>query len=111
MNIFRTRTMGKIKNRICLPERMAMLLTASVCPFKTFSHFPKKNLNSSNIIIHTLQFSDRLWQSTVCPRSSDPFYIVTYYIKLVTTSWTEGRTREWERKDSNLLTYNFFNNE
>ena len=27
---------------------------------------------------------------TVCPRSSDPFYIVTYYTKLVTTSWTEG---------------------
>ena len=25
---------------------------------------------------------------TVCPRSSDPFYIVTYYIKWVTTSWT-----------------------
>ena len=25
---------------------------------------------------------------TVSPRSSDPFYIVTYYIKWVTTSWT-----------------------
>ena len=25
---------------------------------------------------------------TVCPRSSDPFYVVTYYIELVTTSWT-----------------------
>ena len=25
---------------------------------------------------------------TVCPRSSDPFYIVSYYIKWVTTSWT-----------------------
>ena len=25
---------------------------------------------------------------TVCPRSSDLFYIVTYYIKQVTTSWT-----------------------
>ena len=24
---------------------------------------------------------------TICPRSSDPFYIVTYYIKGVTTSW------------------------
>ena len=32
----------------------------------------------------------RQWQSTVCPRSSDPFYIVTYYIKWVTTSWTDG---------------------
>ena len=26
--------------------------------------------------------------STVCPRSSDPIYVVTYYIKWVTTSWT-----------------------
>ena len=25
---------------------------------------------------------------TVCPRSSDPIYIVSYYIKWVTTSWT-----------------------
>ena len=25
---------------------------------------------------------------TVCPGSSDPFYVVTYYIKRVTTSWT-----------------------
>ena len=25
--------------------------------------------------------------STVCPRCSDPLYIVTYYIKCVTTSW------------------------
>ena len=27
---------------------------------------------------------------TVCPRSSDLFYIVTYYIKWVTTSWTHS---------------------
>ena len=26
----------------------------------------------------------------VCPRISDPFYIVTYYLKWVTTSWTDG---------------------
>ena len=28
--------------------------------------------------------------NTVCPESSDPFYIVIYYIKLVTTSWTQS---------------------
>ena len=28
----------------------------------------------------------------VCSRSSDPFYVVTYYIKWVTTSWTYSRT-------------------
>ena len=26
----------------------------------------------------------------VCPRSSDLFYVVTYYIKWVTTSWTDS---------------------
>ena len=29
--------------------------------------------------------------NTVCPRSSDPFYIVSYYIKWVTTSWTYSK--------------------
>ena len=28
---------------------------------------------------------------TVCPSSSDPFYLVSYYVKWVTTSWTYGR--------------------
>ena len=27
---------------------------------------------------------------TLCPRSSDPFHIVTYYVKWVTISWTDG---------------------
>ena len=31
---------------------------------------------------------ETLATSSVCPGSSDPFYIVTYYIKWVTTSWT-----------------------
>ena len=26
----------------------------------------------------------------MCPGSIDPFYRVTYYIKWVTTSWTDG---------------------
>jgi len=30
-------------------------------------------------------------KNTVCPRSSDQFYVVTYYIKWVTTSWTDSR--------------------
>ena len=29
--------------------------------------------------------------STVCPRSSYPFYLVTYYIEWLTTSWTDGK--------------------
>ena len=31
---------------------------------------------------------NRLQQTIVCQRSSDPFYVVTYYIKYVTTPWT-----------------------
>ena len=31
---------------------------------------------------------------TVCPRSSDPFYGGTYYIKWVTTSWTYSSKQE-----------------
>ena len=27
---------------------------------------------------------------TVCPRSLDPFYVVSYYMKLVMTSWTNS---------------------
>ena len=27
---------------------------------------------------------------TVCPKSSDPFHIISYYIKWVTTSWTHS---------------------
>ena len=29
-------------------------------------------------------------QNTVCPGSSDPIYIESYYIKWVTTSWTHS---------------------
>ena len=32
-------------------------------------------------------------QYTVCPRSSDPVYIVTYYIEWVNTSWTDGNKK------------------
>ena len=30
---------------------------------------------------------------TICPRSSDPFYIVSYYIKWVTTFWTYSKSK------------------
>ena len=34
---------------------------------------------------------------TVCPGSSDPFYIVSYYIKRVTTSWTYSMPKKsWQ---------------
>ena len=34
---------------------------------------------------------------TVCPRSSDPSYGVTYYIKWVTNSWTYSLTQKDQR--------------
>ena len=33
-------------------------------------------------------------EPSVCPRSSDPFYVVTYYLKWVTTSWTYSINKE-----------------
>ena len=43
----------------------------------------------SNSGRHTVRW--KLQQTfTVCPGSSDPFYIVTYYMKWVTTSWTHS---------------------
>ena len=38
-----------------------------------------KQFNAWNIFVYT-----------VCPGSFDTFYIVSYYIKWVTTSWTHG---------------------
>ena len=29
----------------------------------------------------------------VCPKSNDPFYVVTYFMKWVTTSWTDVRIK------------------
>ena len=43
---------------------------------------PLSSVTNRNFI--SLQYE----QITVCPRSSDLFYIVIYYITRVTTSWT-----------------------
>ena len=39
-------------------------------------------------VIFLIFLSLRIISYTVCPRSSDPFYIVTNYTIWVTTSWT-----------------------
>ena len=36
---------------------------------------------------------ENLIMHTICPRSIDPFYIVTNYIKWVKTSWTDKKKR------------------
>ena len=40
---------------------------------------------------------------TVCPRSSDPFYIVTHYVNWVTTSWAYSMFNTYD-----LLASQFF---
>ena len=49
------------------------------------------------------EFFVLLIRSTVCPWSSDPFYIVTYYMKWETTSWTDGKiNRTWIRQSRKI---------
>ena len=36
--------------------------------------------------------------STICPRSSDPFYVVSCYIKWATTSWTHSSRHFYKKK-------------
>ena len=47
-------------------------------------------LNHVKIVVNSKmnEYQDKGLKTTVCPRSSDPFYTVTYYMKWVTTSWT-----------------------
>ena len=58
-------------------------------------------------------------KTTICPRSSDPFNIATYYIKWVTTFWTHSRgklekqqgKKEWllrERELWNMIFKNIY---
>ena len=42
------------------------------------------------ILIISLLSDNQMLGHTVCPVSSDPFYVVTYYIKWVTTYWTHS---------------------
>ena len=55
----------------------------------SFLRFLKKNWGGG-ARDQTLFFSGLKIMHTVCPRNSDPFYIITYYINWVTTSWTDG---------------------
>ena len=40
---------------------------------------------------HCIYWMAQMSIYTVCPRSSDPSYLVTYYIKCVTTSWSDSK--------------------
>ena len=45
-------------------------------------------------VLNLLELGSKV-QSTVCPGSSDLFYIVSYYIKWITTSWTHSTTNAY----------------
>ena len=50
---------------------------------RSFSIVCPRSSDPFHIVIYYIE-----WVTTVFPRSSDPSYEVTYYIKWVTTSWT-----------------------
>ena len=58
------------------------------------THLPAfLNTRQAKLYINFCNLSDflrRLFDGTICPRSSDPSYIVTFYTKWGTTSWTDG---------------------
>ena len=43
--------------------------------------------------IFQVQNKKQIVANTIRPKSSDPFYIVTYYINWVTTSWTHSMVK------------------
>ena len=47
-----------------------------------------KNPNKFYMILGLHAAIVLIFGDTVCPRSSDPYYIVSYYSKWITTSWT-----------------------
>ena len=44
-----------------------------------------KKRKREKVIVELARF-----KHTACPKSIDPFYTVTYFLKWVTTSWTDG---------------------
>ena len=59
-----------------------------------------------HIVTYYIKWGTTSWTYTVCPRSSDPFYIVTYYIKWVTTSWTYSTS--WTDGKTRVSTQEFW---
>ena len=46
-----------------------------------------KNCQSKELFFFVTMYP---FQHTVCPRSSDPFYTISYCVKWITTSWTHS---------------------
>ena len=72
-----------------LPEEIILLILvrldlASVAAIEATCRRLRKVIADAKYVI--FQSS----KDTICSGSSDPFYIVSYYIKWVTTSWTHS---------------------
>ena len=72
-------------------------------PIKTFAY---RKLNNTHAGIIIAVICDVQYVCTVCPRSNDPFYIVSYYIRWLTTSWTDGIVKTMSNNFSNELRNN-----
>ena len=59
------------------------------------THVCAASISKKAFVIVSL--SRRKYRYTVCPRSRDPFYIVIYYIKWFTTSWTHSKWDQFKR--------------
>ena len=71
-------------------KRIAIQHTDILKINKSFSYFcMHTEMKKGNISFNGHYSNDFGWAITVCPRSSDSFYIVIHYIKWVTTSWTQ----------------------
>ena len=60
----------------------------NVCPFVSENN-RKSKFNKKRCMVKYGQISE----ATICPRSSDPFYMISYYMKWGKTSWTYGMRR------------------
>ena len=61
---------------------LALSMTKKSCPISYYTIYKQMDKSSQSFYI------------SVCPRSRDPIYIVSYYINWVTTSWTDGRIKK-----------------
>ena len=83
--------------RAGIPFRLTMYLNT---PRRRGIFQQQKNFDNNISVLQRKPFSTRRepprrregkYHGTVCPRSREPFYIVSYYIKWVTTSCTYSR--------------------
>ena len=74
----------------CAVRSQLPFKTSAMTPIWLQSRFSKEEWEERESFLLQSPALARLTWNAVCPRSSDPFYIVAYYIKWVTTSWTRS---------------------